>query len=270
MKFLDGTQLADFIKTRQTKALRSLKQVDGLTAKLAIIVTIEDQVIDTYIRLKEEYAADIGASVAVYRIQQAEAPTLLDKLTKDDSIHGIIIQLPLAEPNKTDKLCQLIPTEKDIDGLNPASSHDSAAATAVNWLLAGYGIDLHDKKLIIIGKGKLIGKPLFEIWQASGLQVTSMDEKNLSFEKIKQADVVVTATGKPGLIKAEHLAEKAVVIDAGTTLVGKNLVGDIDPEVYEIRDDLTITPQKGGVGPMTITILFEHLIIAATTASLAN
>ncbi len=270
MRFLDGRELVGFIKTRQIKTLETLNRATGIVPKLTIIITLEDRVIDTYVKLKEKYGDEIGASITVYRIKQAEVPALLDKLNKDNSVHGIIIQLPLAEPNETDKLCRLISPQKDVDGLNPASNYDSATATAINWLLAGYGIDLHEKELVIVGQGKLVGKPLLKIWQQSKLRVAAMTESDLSFEKIKQANIIITAAGKPELIKAEHLAKDAVVVDAGTTSVDGNLIGDVDPNVYKTRDDLTITPLKGGVGPVTIAVLFEHLIIAGTATSLSN
>ena len=120
-----------------------------------------------------------------------------------------------------------------------------------------------NKRIVIVGQGKLIGQPLSNLWQLADLNIEAMDKHSLCFETIKQADIIVTATGQPGSLKAIHFKDKAVVIDAGSASVDGRLIGDIDPNIYETRDDLKITPQKGGVGPLTIAVLFENLITAS-------
>ena len=265
MKFLDGRELAGFVEVRQTKAVRSLKQAHRIVPGLAIITTTEDPLIDSYIRLKQKYAARIGAKLDLHRVSQSEVVHLLKQLNSDPQSHGIVIQLPLADISQTDKLCQLISPAKDVDGLNPASSYDSATATAINWLLAGHGINLVGKKIVIIGKGRLVGEPLTDIWQKSKLEVQAMDKDDLSWQVVREAEVVIAATGQAGLVTSEHLADGAVVIDAGTTVEKGQISGDISPDVYEQRHDLIIAPKQGGVGPLTVAVLFENLIAAART-----
>ena len=263
MRLLNGRELSGYVKVRQAKAVRSLKQANGITPGLAIIMTTDNPSIETYVRLKQAYADEMGVSFQLHRPKQADVPALMKQLQADTSIHGVVLQLPLADPAQTDDFCQLIPPAKDIDGLNPQADYDGATATAVNWLLTGYGIDLAGKKLVIIGQGKLVGQPLLKLWQNSKFDVVAMDKDNLSKQTIKQAQVVVTATGRPSLLKADDLAAKAVVVDAGSACVDGQLAGDIDPEVYQKRDDLIITPKFGGLGPVTINVLFENLLTAA-------
>jgi methylenetetrahydrofolate dehydrogenase (NADP+)/methenyltetrahydrofolate cyclohydrolase len=138
---------------------------------------------------------------------------------------------------------------------------------AILWLLAGYGIDLQAKKVLLVGRGKLVGAPLERILTASGVDVSVADRQteNLMAATL-QADVIITATGSPALLFPDMLKQGAVVVDAGVAGEGGKTVGDLAPEVYE-RDDLTVTPTKGGVGPLTVCALFENVIRAARNAT---
>ncbi len=264
MRSLNGSELAGFIKERQAKQVRSLRQAAGLAPKLAIVVASDNPVIDVYMRLKQHYGADILVDVAVHRVPQAEVPALLVNLNADTSVHGIIVQLPLRDPTQTDELTALVTPEKDVDGLGPDPAFDPATPLAVMWLLAGYNIELRDRKVLLVGHGKLVGRPLEKLMIASGgvTPRVSTIETNDLVEACLESDVIVTATGVAGLIKPDMLKQKAVVIDAGVASEGGKTVGDLAPEVYE-RDDLTLTPTKGGVGPLTVCALFDNVILAA-------
>lgn len=263
MKLLDGKELAGYVTERQARQVRALRQAHGIFPKLAIIVTVDNPVIDIYTRLKKNYGQDILIDVDIHKIPQSEARALIQSLNTDNSVHGIVVQLPLADTSETDAILDLINPEKDIDGLGEKSKYVSATATAINWLLAGYNIELRGKRIAVVGLGRLVGKPLFEGWKKDGLDVYGYDENsvNLSAE-IKKADVVISATGVARLIKSDMLSLGAVVVDAGTASDSGKIVGDLDAEARN-RDDLTITPEKGGVGPLTIAVLFDNLIQAA-------
>ena len=262
-KFLDGKNLAGFIKQRHVKQVQSLR-TQKILPKLAIVQTKDDPVINTYVRLKKEYGADIGAEVEVHQPKQAEVPSLLNKLNDDSAVHGIIIQLPLADPSQTDEIVNLVAPGKDVDALGEESKFEPATPMAIMWLLSGYNIDLAGKQILLIGRGKLVGAPLEKILKASGHEVEVIDREipNLA-EHTKKADVIITATGSPAVIYADMLKMDAVVVDAGTASESAKTVGDLAPEVYK-RDDLTITPEKGGVGPLTVCALFENVIRAAS------
>ncbi len=263
MRALNGSELAEFIKERQAHQVRSLRQAAGVNPKLAIIVTVDNPIIEVYMRLKQRYGSDILVDVEIHRVAQTEVAELIGRLNSDDSVHAIILQLPLADPSQTDELTALVAYEKDVDGLGPNPAFDPATPLAIMWLLAGYNIELRDKSVLIVGRGKLVGRPLEKLMLASGItpRVTTKTTNDLE-EACQAADVIITATGIAGLITADMIKDKAVVVDAGVASEGGKTVGDLAADVYE-RDDLTITPTKGGVGPLTVCALFDNTILAA-------
>lgn len=267
MKLLNGRELADYIKVRQTREVRALKQAHHVYPKLAIVVTDDNPVIDLYVRLKHSYGADIDIDVDIHRVDQSTLKTLIPELNADNTVHGIIVQLPLADPSETDEIVKLIAPSKDVDGLGPKATLDPATPMAILWLLAGYNVGLETKNVLLIGRGKLVGAPLESMLLSSGIAVNVVDKdtKDVKAESI-QADVIISATGHPGVLTSDMIKKDAVVVDAGVASEGGKTVGDVAPEVYE-RDDLTITPQKGGVGPLTVCALFENVIRSAQRVS---
>ncbi len=263
MKELNGKELQGFIKQRQARQVRNLRQEYGVVPKLVIIMSKNaSQAIQTYVRMKTRYAADILIDVDVQAVAQADIVAAIEQANNDLAVQGIILQLPIDDVSQTEKLCQLIAPEKDIDGLGANSIYPSATAQAIDWLLAGYNIELSDKQIAIVGRGKLVGAPLEKMWQQRGLNVQVYDKTNpATADSLQKCNVIVTATGVPHLITSEMIAPETVVVDAGTASEGGVLVGDVDNAVRQ-RSDITITPQKGGVGPLTYTVLFDHLIEA--------
>ena len=146
--------------------------------------------------------------------------------------------------------------------LSPAEKLKVVQALIIHWLLSGYDIDLRQpQKLAIVGQGKLVGLPLSRMWRESGYDLMTFD-KGDDLMKLKDYDVVVSATGVPGLITNEMLKPKAVVVDAGTASGGGVIKGDLADEV-RVREDLIMTPKIGGVGPLTVAMLFEQVLKAA-------
>jgi methylenetetrahydrofolate dehydrogenase (NADP+)/methenyltetrahydrofolate cyclohydrolase len=326
VKLLNGRELAGFIKERQAQQVRALRQAHGVTPKLAIVQCKDDPVINTYVRLKQRYGADILIDVDCHMVEQAAVPELLEKLNADESVHGIIVQLPLAEPAETDTIVNLVAPEKDVDslgnpdapwppgpalvsylralqgvdekqtetymkygeGVSQAATQQSAKTgggvsgsarkqasgvrgqwfepatpMAIMWLLAGYNVDLTGKHVLLIGRGKLVGAPLERLLADSGIDVQVVDRETADLaEQTRAADVIITATGSPAILYPDIVKEGAVVVDAGVASEDGKTVGDVAPELYE-RDDLTITPAKGGVGPLTVCALFDNVIRAA-------
>jgi len=260
---LNGAELAEFIKERQAKAVRGLIQHDGVQPKLAIIQTKDDPVIDTYVRLKKRYGDDIQIEVVSYTIDQKDVKRKIDELNRDASIHGVIVQLPLQNIDETDEIINMVDPQKDVDALGKNATYDPATPLAINWLLAGYNIELRDRKIVLIGKGKLVGAPLYEQYNELGYDVSVVDRstKDLA-QDVLSADIVITATGNPGIIHSDMISVDAIVVDAGVASESGKTVGDLASDVYE-RDDLTLTPIKGGVGPLTVCALFENVITAA-------
>ncbi|HUB94219.1 MAG TPA: bifunctional 5,10-methylenetetrahydrofolate dehydrogenase/5,10-methenyltetrahydrofolate cyclohydrolase [Verrucomicrobiae bacterium] len=264
MKLLNGKELAGFIQERQAHEVRALRQAWQVQPRLAIVATIDHPVINVYMRMKRKYGADILIDVDIHQVKQDDAPALLKKLNKDPAVHGIIVQLPLERPEETEQLVNLVAPEKDVDALGKNAKFDPATPMAILWLLAGYNIDLQKgKRVLLIGRGKLVGAPLERMLQASDVDVHVADRstKDLKAETL-QADIIITATGSPAILYPDMIKEHAVVVDAGVAGEEGKTVGDLAPEVYE-RDDLTLTPTKGGVGPLTVCALFENVIRAA-------
>ncbi len=263
MKLLSGQEIAEYIKERQAKQVRSIRQSLGINPKLAIIVTIDHPVIDVYMKKKQQYGADILVDVDIHKVQQAEVPKLLEQLNADETVHGIIIQLPLEDTSQTDQLTDMVLPQKDVDGLGKNATLDPATPMAIMWLLAGYNISLEGKKILLVGRGKLVGAPLERMFLTSGLDVSVVDRETKDLKaETEQADIIITATGSPAILFPEMIKRDAVVVDAGVASESGKTVGDLSPDVYD-RDDLTLTPLRGGVGPLTVCALFENVIRAA-------
>lgn len=259
MKFLNGKDLASFIKERQAHQVASLTK----KPKLLIIRDSNNPVIVKYVNLKIQYGQDIGVEVEDYYAKSPEdLAAKISAANQDPSISGIILQLPILEKDKTDELCNLIAPTKDVDGLGQKAKYDSATATAILWLLAGYDIKLEDKKIAIVGRGKLVGAPLHHIFQSSHYDV-SLFHRGDDLTKLKQFDIIISATGVPGLVSGDFISPGATLIDAGTASEDGVIKGDLSPDIYKRTDLAAITPTTGGVGPLTITCLFDHVIQAA-------
>jgi methylenetetrahydrofolate dehydrogenase (NADP+)/methenyltetrahydrofolate cyclohydrolase len=263
MKLLNGRELAEFIKERQAHEVRSLRQSKSIIPKLAIIRTNPDPVVDSYMKLKQGYGEDILIEVDVHTVKQAESIERIKQLNADGSVHGIIVQIPLPEPSQTDEILNQVSSEKDVDGLADSTKFDAPTPIAINWLLAGYNIELRGKHIVILGHGRLVGRPLARMLQNSGYEVEIVDKKTSDLkEKLQIADVLISATGVPGLVTADMVQPNIVIVDAGVATDSNGLVGDVAADVRELPD-IKITPEKGGVGPLTVCALFENVIRAA-------
>lgn len=263
MKLLDGRELAEFIKERQVHQVARMP----VRPKLLIIRDSDNPVITKYVNLKIQYGDDIGVEVQDYRAANLDdVATKIRSANSDKGINGIIIQLPLTDKTKTDELCDLIAPEKDVDGLGVNASYDSATATAINWLLAGYDIKLDGRSVALVGRGKLVGAPLYRMFTNSGIDVT-LFHRGSDLTKLKLFDIIITATGQPGLITSSMVKPGAVLIDAGTASEDGVLKGDLAEDVRTRTDLGAITPIIGGVGPLTVTCLFEHVVNTAAKLS---
>lgn len=262
MKLLSGSELAGFIKERQVSQVASLPH----TPTLLIIRDSDSPVITKYVSLKIRYGEDIGARVLDYHATNSDdIATRITAANSDPTIHGIILQLPITDPTRTDELCSFITPAKDVDGLGAHASYDSATATAILWLLAGYDIQLEHKHIAIVGRGKLVGAPLLRMFQSSSYDVT-LFHRGSDLTNLKQFGIIISATGVPGLIRSDFISPGTILVDAGTASENGVIKGDLSPDLYSRTDLTAITPQKGGVGPLTVTCLFDHLLHATSQA----
>ena len=262
-KELNGRELALYIQERQAKAVRNLKQQYKIFPKLAIIRTNPDPVVDSYMRIKQSFGDDIGIEVDVHTIDQSQALEKINELNNDDSVHGIIVQIPLPDKSQTAEILNSVNPQKDVDGLSENTNYDAPTPVAINWLLVGYSVQLEGMNLVIVGHGQLVGRPLAKMWNASGYEVQVIDKSTPDLKNITEnADVLVSATGVPSLITSDMLKPDTVVVDAGVATDSNGLIGDVASDVRE-REDIIITPIKGGVGPLTVAALFENVITSA-------
>jgi methylenetetrahydrofolate dehydrogenase (NADP+) / methenyltetrahydrofolate cyclohydrolase len=219
-----------------------------------------------YMRLKQTYAADTGIGVDVLRVSADKLNECVQAQNQDSLVHGIIVQLPAPGAIDIQKTLNAIKPDKDVDSLGQGSLFTSATAEAIVWLLSGNSIDLKNKNITIVGQGKLVGAPLGLLLESSGLSIVRIDENTKHKSEILQnSDIIVSAAGVPNLIHSSDVKSGVIIIDAGVATDKGSLVGDVSDEV-RLRNDIIITPKKGGVGPLTIAVLFDHVLTAAEKA----
>ncbi len=260
---LSGTDIADFIKQRHYEQIRGRRP----RPVMAIVQVASDGPKASYIRAKQAYGEDVGAIVDYHRLEpdinQKELLAFVQGLNLDPAVDGIVVQLPLPTGIDTAVILDSIDPAKDIDGLGVSAGYDSATAEGIMWLLGAYDIPIKGAKVAVIGQGRVVGTPVAAMLEATGAQVVRADITTPELTAVVAGvDIIVTATGQAGLISPDLVQDGMVIIDAGMGLVGDKLSGDVDPVLYD-RDDLKITPTPGGVGPMTIAVLFEHLLRAS-------
>lgn len=262
MKILSGSEIAGFVKERQAKQVRALRQSWKVTPRLVIIQTHSSPASDKYVELKKQYAEDILIEVEHQTLEQQKVISSIEKYNHDPKVHGIIVQLPLEDPTQTDAILAAISPSKDVDNLSGKSDFLPATVQAIEWLLAGYGIELLGKKIVIVGKGRLVGRPLYELWLKQGLNVEIADSKTNLSSVLPGADLIVSAAGVPNTITRNMIKSGTILIDAGTADLDGSIVGDVAEEVRDL-DDISITPKVGGVGPLTIAALIDNVIRSA-------
>ena len=272
MEIIDGRKIRDQILENLKGEVRNLKT----TPTLAIILVGGNKASAAYVRQKSLAGEKIGAKVIVKNlnsdVSKDELENLINQLNRDTSIHGIIIQLPLPEHLNEEEISDKVLPERDVDGFVPGSKFRPATAMGVVELLKRSGVEIKGKNAVVVGRGKVAGRPTAELLREEGARVEVVHSKTENPANItKKADILVSAVGKPNLITADMVKPGAVVIDIGTNpidLVTNNispktkLVGDVDFEtVAKIASK--ITPVPGGVGPMTVAALMQNLVAAA-------
>lgn len=273
---LDGTGLAGEIRERAAAGAAELIGV-GVPPRLAVVVATDDEGAAWYVRSLSGAARRVGIACDVVALgPAADAETIrrtVARLSTDDTVHGIILQTPLPEGVRVEELAAAIAPDKDVDGANPLSAgrlaaglpaHPPATAAAVLELLDHHGIALAGRSAVVVGRSLVVGKPTAQLLlqRDATVSICHRHTKDLAVHT-READVLVVAVGRTGLVRAEHVADGAIVVDVGTnTAPDGSLVGDVD-----LADAATraggITPVPGGVGPVTTAVLLEHTVRSA-------
>lgn len=254
---VDGKKLAEEIKQELRVKTR------GKDLRLAVIWVGEDPVSERYVESKKKFGLDIGIEVSVYEypstILEEDLVEEVVRLDNDNSINGIIVQLPLPAEIDEQKILNLISPDKDVDALSSEARILPPTIGAIKEILVRNDVPLSGKKAVVLGKGKLVGRPA-AIWLTQeGANVSVIDSKTPDPASIlKQADIVVSGVGRAGLITPNSIKDGVVLIDAGTSEASGQLKGDADP-ACALKCSL-FTPVPGGVGPLTVVMLFKNLI----------
>lgn len=284
---IDGKQVAASVVDVVKSATAVLDENAGLKPGLAVVIVGEDPASHAYVSAKSRMAKECGFNSIQHTLSEAttqgELAQLIETLNVDETIHGILVQLPLPKHLNSDAVIQSIRPEKDVDGLHVVNAGRVATGDLEGGLLsctpAGamvfvrrtHGEDLSGLNAVVIGRSNLFGKPMSALLLAANATVTTAHSRTKDLPAVcRNADILVAAVGRPEMVKAEWVKPGATVIDVGINRVpapdrgeGKTkLVGDVAfAECAKIAS--VITPVPGGVGPMTIAMLMANTVIAA-------
>ena len=276
MKILDGKAVS--LKVKESVKVRAdeLKKF-GIEPTLAVVLVGEDKASQTYVRAKEKACNEYGIKSVAHRLSenttQNELLALINVLNLDDSIHGILVQLPLPKHIDTNVVLAAIDPRKDVDGFHAVNVGKLVSGLegfvpctplGVMEILKEYGIDVAGLNAVVIGRSNIVGKPMANLLLNASATVTVTHSKTKNLKEIcKNADLIVAAIGRPFFLKADMVKDGAVVVDVGINrLDDGRLVGDVDFEEVAPKCSY-ITPVPGGVGPMTIAMLLNNTILAA-------
>ncbi|MDU0400340.1 Bifunctional protein FolD protein [Lactococcus lactis] len=277
MNLIDGKALAAKMQAELKVKVDKLKEADNVPG-LAVILVGEDPASQIYVRNKARQATAIGLNSSVVRLPETvteqELLDLIEQYNQSEQWHGILVQLPLPEHISEEKVLLAIDPEKDVDGFHPMNMGRlwsgnplmiPSTPAGIMEMFREYNVELSGKRAVVIGRSNIVGKPMAQLLMMADATVTIAHSKTENLRELtKEADILVVAIGRDRMIKAEDIKEGAVVIDVGMNRDedGK-LHGDVDfDEVKNVAS--LITPVPGGVGPMTITMLMEQTVRAAS------
>lgn len=277
MEIIDGKKLAKEIRESLKIKCDELKK-EGINPKLAVIMVGEDKASQVYVRNKSKACNEIGIEFEEFlldeNIEQKALIELIHKLNNDKTIHGILLQSPIPKNLDINEAFRTIAPEKDVDGFNPINvgklclnqdTFVSCTPYGIMKMFEAYNIDLEGKNLVIVGRSNIVGKPLIQCCLNKNATVTVCHSRTKDLkEHTKNADIIIAAIGKSKFITEDMIKKDAVVIDVGINRGedGK-LTGDVDFENVSKKASF-ITPVPGGVGPMTIAMLMNNVIKAAS------
>jgi methylenetetrahydrofolate dehydrogenase (NADP+) / methenyltetrahydrofolate cyclohydrolase len=285
---LDGKTLAESVRGEVRRGVEAFVTEHGRPPGLEVVLVGSDPASQVYTRNKEKAAAEVGIRGKLHVLPEttteAELLAMLDRLNADDTVDGILVQLPLPKQIKEQRVLDAIAPEKDVDGFHPvnvgllASGRPSLVPCTPRGsmkLIALAGVELEGKRAVVVGRSNIVGKPMTQLLLAAHATVTIAHSKTKDLAGVcREADVLVVAVGRAEMVRGDWVKPGAVVIDVGmnrvdvpghTTADGKpktRLTGDVMYDEAKMNA-FAITPVPGGVGPMTIACLLENTLIAA-------
>lgn len=276
MTILDGKGTAQSIRGELRARTEAFERTHGKQVGLAVVLIGNDPASEIYVRNKVRGCEEAGIRSLTYRLPesatQAEAESLIDDLAADAAVHGILVQLPLPSGLDERAILSHIPAKKDVDGFSEENigalalgQPKSVACTpkGVMELLRRYDIPIRGKNAVVLGRSKIVGRPMALLLLNADATVTVCHSHTRDLASVcRQADILVAAVGKPRFVTADMVKEGAVVVDVGINRMDGALCGDVDFEAVREKASY-LTPVPGGVGPMTIAMLLENTVAAA-------
>jgi methylenetetrahydrofolate dehydrogenase (NADP+)/methenyltetrahydrofolate cyclohydrolase len=276
-KILDGKAIAAKVRSEVATGVAQFREAHGRPPGLDVVLVGDDPASQVYVRNKEKAATEVGMRSRVHRLSATSSAGdvlgLLGELNRDPHLDGFLVQIPLPKGLPETQIFDAVSPDKDVDGLHPMNAGllalgrpklASATPRGVMRLLAEAGADLVGKRAVIVGRSNIVGKPLAQLLLAAHATVTMAHSRTKDLADVcREADVLVAAVGKAGLVRGDWVKPGAIVIDVGTTKneQGK-LVGDVAFAEAAERASY-ITPVPGGVGPMTIACLIRNTFVSA-------
>lgn len=272
MAIIDGKHVSDLIRDELKNEIAKINE-QGDIIRLAVIIVGKDPASEIYVRNKIKACEYVGIESLCYtfpeNVSEEEILSLIDKLNNDESVYGILVQLPLPNHLNKERILNKINVCKDVDGFSAYQAGRlflgenalvSCTPKGIIELLHRYNIDLVGKNAVVIGRSNIVGKPTAMLLMQNNATVTVCHSRTTNLaEYTKKADVIVLAVGKPQFLTSDMIKDGVVVIDAGINRVNGKLCGDSDFEA--IKDKCSfITPVPGGVGPMTVTMLLKNTL----------
>jgi methylenetetrahydrofolate dehydrogenase (NADP+)/methenyltetrahydrofolate cyclohydrolase len=268
---MTGNELAEEIRVNIRNQIEKRK----LKLKLAVILIGNDSASEKYVAIKEKACREVGIDFELFRFNesasQKEVLNKIEKLNRDHRITGIIVQLPLPGNLVPNEVLEAIDPIKDVDGLNSENLGKlvkgleglfPATPEGIINLFRYYQINLVGKKVVVVGQSNLVGRPLALMLLNEKATVFVANSKTVKLKGLtNSADIVISAVGSPKLIQANMVKKDAVIIDVGTTVVDNKIVGDVDFEKV-FKKASYLTPNPGGVGPMTVAMLLSNILKA--------
>lgn len=248
--------------------INKLRQVDAPTKKLVIICISEDRASSIYVEKKLDLARELDVSLEVIRLEgnvtREALFDLIDNLNDNDTVGGVMIQMPIPSHFDRREVCSRISRDKDVDGFSYIITKSGKTLPptlmAIDCLLDFYSIKKRAKKVLIVGSGFLVGSPLFNFYSQTGINPEMLTEGDQNYsDKLKAADVIILATGGGRTFRVGDFSEGATVIDASTIASDSKLKGDLD--FVDIGDEINFSPVPGGVGPVTVSMLFVNFYL---------
>ncbi|OOH92157.1 bifunctional methylenetetrahydrofolate dehydrogenase/methenyltetrahydrofolate cyclohydrolase [Pasteurellaceae bacterium 15-036681] len=274
-KILSGTALSTQVKSEISERIQEITAKGYRNPGLAVILVGADPASEVYVNSKRRSCAEVGITSKAFDLpentSEKELLDIIQQLNQDESVDGILVQLPLPQHIDTTKIIEAIHPSKDVDGFHPYNvgrlaqripTLRSCTPYGVMKLLETTGIDLYGKHAVIVGASNIVGRPMAMELLLGGCTVTVTHRFTVDLENhIRQADIIVVAVGKPHLVKGEWIKDGAIVIDVGINRIDGKLVGDVEFEIAKEKASF-ITPVPGGVGPMTVAMLMQNTLQA--------